>query len=104
MEQKIVAKEIVIEDMLEKTGRVFLMMSKICLTIGVLLLLITSIVIFVEIGPDTLGNYFECWFEDYLGQFVLMIASFAAALSVFTSSLLFLGFKKLLTNTSKTQD
>ena len=55
-------------------------------------------------GPDTLGDYFECWFEDYLGQFVLMIASFAAALSVFTSSLLFLGFKKLLINTSKTQD
>ena len=103
MEEKIVAKEIVIEDLLEKTGKVFLMISKVCLTIGVILLLITSIVIFVEIEPETLGDYLFSWFEDYLGQFVLMVAAFAGALNVFTSSLIFLGLKKLLTNTSKAQ-
>lgn len=103
MEQKIETREIVVEDLLEKTGKVFLMIAKICLTIGVLLLVITSIVIFVEIGPDTLSDYFFSWFEDYLGQFVLMVAAFAGALNVFTSSLIFLGLKKLLTNTSKAQ-
>ena len=101
MGENIIAKEIVIEDLLEKTGKVFLMISKICLALGVLLLLITSIVIFVEIGPDTLSDYFLSWFEDYLGQFVLMVAAFAGALNVFTSSLIFLGLRKLLTNTSK---